>query len=157
MKSVLLIDDDAVVRGALSRHLEQEGWTVWQADDGEAGLTLFRKHTPAAVVTDLLMPGVNGFQVITKLRNESASHTRVIAISSKNFPSDKQRALELGADLFLVKPISPPALSSLLDELTASSRARKWASSGMTDKSMLVRFWGVRGSVPAPGPATVFY
>src|SRR6185503_9954196 len=104
MKTVLLIDDDAVVRGPLSRYLEQEGWTVWQADDGEAGLALFRKHHPQAVVTDLLMPSVNGFEVISELRRESASHTRVIALSTKSFASDRQRALRLGADLFLIKP-----------------------------------------------------
>jgi phosphoribosyl 1,2-cyclic phosphodiesterase/ActR/RegA family two-component response regulator len=157
MKTVLLIDDDAVVRGALSRHLEQEGWTVWQADDGDTGLPLFHKHNPAAVVTDLLMPSVNGFQVISQLRREPLSHTRVIAISTKNFPSDKQRALELGADLFLAKPISPAGLSSLLDDLTYNSPRVKTASTGLTDKSMLMRFWGVRGSVPSPGPGTVFY
>ena len=165
MKTVLLIDDDAVVRGALSRHLEQEGWTVWQADDGEAGLALFRKHHPQAVVTDLLMPSVNGFEVISSLRSESGFHARVVALSSKSFASDRQRALRLGADLFLIKPISPPALASLLDELTASSRKNEAAASdpksaprGAVDHdTMVMRFWGVRGSVPTPGPTTVFY
>src|SRR5947207_7573277 len=158
VKTVLLIDDDPVVRGPLSRHLEEQGWTVLQADNGDRGLTLFRKHRPDVIITDLLMPNVNGFQVISEMRKESeARHVRIIALSGKSFPSDKQKALKLGADLYLEKPISPPALSSLLSELTFGAHAADSAGDAQSGKSsMLMRFWRVRGSVPAPGPSTAF-
>ena len=157
VKSVLLIDDDRVIRAPLSWHLRQEGWTVIEADDGEMGLMLFRKHRPEVVVTDLLMPSINGFEVISELRKDSAAgHARIIALSSKSFPSDKEKALQLGADLFLVKPIVPATLSLLLDELTAGSRGAQEAPQA-EKATMLARFWGVRGSVPSPGPSTVFY
>src|SRR5258706_1345860 len=159
VKTVLLIDDDPVVRGPLSRYLEQEGWTVLQADDGDRGLALFRKHRPDVIVTDLLMPNVNGFQVISELRKDSeARHVRIIALSSKSFPSDKQKALKLGADLFLEKPVSPPTLSSLLSELTSGAHAVDSTAEPQSDNtSRLLRFSALRGPGPAPGPSTVFY
>src|SRR5439155_6303339 len=117
------------------------------------GLALFRKHRPDVIVTDLLMRSVNGFQAISEIRGDSASrHVRIVALSSKSFPSDKQKALRLGADLFLEKPVSPAALSSLLDELTAGARTTISIPEAQSENtSMLARFWGVRGSVPAPG------
>ena len=159
MKTVLLIDDETVGRKLLKRALEQAGWEVWEAADGEEGLSLFRKHRPAAVVTDLLMANVNGFQVISTLRTDSSSrHTRIIALSAKSFAADKQRAAEFGADVFVTKPVRPAEFVSLLENLIREADApRRVTDHESAEAAMQVRFWGVRGSVPAPGPGTVYY
>jgi len=160
MKTVLLIDDDSVVRKLLRQSLERSHWHVWEASDGEEGIAMFRKHQPSAVVTDLLMPNVNGFEVISTIRGESSSrHCRIVALSSKSFSSDKERALQIGADVFVGKPVVPSELESLLEELTGSREIEpdEKEGDGATPAPLQVRFWGVRGSVPSPGPATVYY
>src|SRR6267378_1272201 len=157
MKTVLLIDDEAVGRRLLSSTLEQAGWEVWEATDGEQGISLFRKHRPAVVVTDLLMANVNGFHVISTLRAESSSrHTRLIALSAKSFAADKERALQSGADVFMSKPVRPAEFVLLLEDLIGGPEAIQ-LQDAPARPAMQVRFWGVRGSVPAPGPATVYY
>lgn len=158
MKTVLLIDDEAVGCRLLRRALEQSGWEVWEATDGEQGIALFRKHRPAAVVTDLLMANVNGFQVISTLRAESSSrHTRIIALSAKNFGADKERALQFGADVFMSKPVRPEDFVLLLEDLIGKDSAQLPHQNAQPRPAMQIRFWGVRGSVPAPGPSTVYY
>jgi phosphoribosyl 1,2-cyclic phosphodiesterase/CheY-like chemotaxis protein len=158
MKTALLIEDDPVMLRLLSHILEEDGWKVWEAADGDKGIALFREHRPRAVITDLLLPRVNGFQVISAVRSESsAAHTRIVALSSKSFPSDKQRALELGADVFLEKPVNPAAFASLLNELTRAQTEEGQFQKGAATSPMRLKFWGVRGSVPTPGPNTVYY
>jgi len=97
--------------------------------------------------------------VISALRSESSSaHTRIVAISGKSFASDKQRALELGADVFVEKPVNPAAFRSLLNELIAKQQTESNETQPSLQSSrMQMRFWGVRGSIPTPGPNTVYY
>ncbi len=156
MKTVLLIDDDPVVRRLLTRSLEKAGWRIAEAEDADSGIKQFRKYRPEAVVVDLLMPNVNGFTAISMLREESSSpHTRIVAVSSKSFRADRERALQSGADVFMAKPLDPAELVSLLQELTAAPG--RGQTRGVEGPSIHVRFWGVRGSIPAPGPSTVYY
>ncbi len=159
MKTVLLIDDDAVVRTVLGGFLKKNGWQVWEAAEGEAGLTLARAHSPNAILCDLLLPGLNGFQLCAALRQDPAlSHTCIIAISSKKYPGDRQIALDAGADEFLSKPVNPQDLLRALErrvETMAPSAAPAVAVAPTPGPPVTVKFWGVRGSIPTPGPATV--
>ncbi len=159
MKTVLVIDDDADLRFALSAFLTSRGWEVVAASDGNAGLELARKHLPKAILCDLLMPGTNGFRVCSAIRDEdSLRYALLIAMSGKGFEDTRVAALEAGADEFLTKPIDLERLAALLDQVSGESRSPTEASSGLspTDPSF-VRFWGVRGSIPSPGPDTVRY
>ena len=158
MKTVLLIDDDHVVRTLLSRFLKENGWEVWEAQDGERGVELARHHHPSVVLSDLLMPRLNGFQVCTALRQEhSLQHTWIIAMSGKSFSGDRQQALDSGADEFLLKPVNPSELLALLNRFISSKTATAPAAPAPPAHATTVKFWGVRGSIPTPGPGTVFY
>lgn len=163
MKSVLLIEDEEDTRSTLAEFLASTGWRVLQADDGDVGLTLARRHRPDVVICDLLMPRCNGFQVCRAIRQHSRlSHTKIIVITGKE-ESDRQEALAAGAHEYLLKPLSLPRLARMLAEIAPSTSER---GGGVADESPVssacavgakIKFWGVRGSIPTPGPQTVHY
>ncbi|HXJ75093.1 MAG TPA: response regulator, partial [Candidatus Dormibacteraeota bacterium] len=160
MRTVLLIEDDLDVRSVLATLLRRQGWQVFEAAAGEAGLELARKHRPQAILCDLFMPGTNGFHVFSTLRADRAlGHSFLLAMSGRSFEDTRQSALEAGADEFLAKPIDPDRLLALLDRLVAPESPVY--RGGLTPESSAdaprIRFWGVRGSVPVPGPDTVRY
>ena len=160
MKAVLLIEDDDALRPMIAAALEQNGWKVLTAEDGEAGLDLARQHRPEVVVCDLLMPRCNGYQVCRAIRaNPELRTTRIVMISGRGYATDKLNALEAGADDYLVKPVEPHELRETLRRLTSekSSEAIKTPAAQGAPGPARVKFWGVRGSIASPGPSTVFY
>src|SRR5262245_15085853 len=160
MKTVLVIDDDADFRSSLTTFLREHGWQVVAAADGDAALVQARKHLPKVILCDLFMPGTSGFRVCTAIRNESAlRYSLLIAMSGRGFADTRRSALEAGADEFLPKPIEFSRLLSLLDRMTAPEPPAGQPA-GQVDyeaEPPFIRFWGVRGSVPVPGPDTVRY
>jgi phosphoribosyl 1,2-cyclic phosphodiesterase/CheY-like chemotaxis protein len=159
MKTILVIDDDAQLRSVLSTFLQRHGWAVIETGDGDHAVDLARKHLPQAILCDLLMPGTNGFRVCSAIRNDdSLRYALLVAMSGKGFEDTRQSALEAGADEFLAKPLDLEHLASLLDRMSAPAAPRnRPADAGASDGPPFIRFWGVRGSVPVPGPDTVRY
>ncbi len=163
MKAVLLIEDDDAMRPAIAALLEQNGWNVLTAQDGEEGINLARLHKPDVVVCDLLMPRCNGYQVCRAIRaTPELRDTKIVMISGRGYLTDKLNALEAGADEYLVKPVQPDELRATLRELTAESfpmeiRPGAPAPAAPDNRGARVKFWGVRGSIASPGPETVFY
>jgi len=158
MKSILVIDDDRELRQALTASLEHRGWQVISASDGEEGIELARKHLPKAILCDLLMPGKNGFRVCSAIRNDDAlKYSFLIAMSGKGFEDTRQSAMEAGADDFLAKPLDFDHLTSLLSHIVPDPPSKPLPAAPESAGSPFVKFWGVRGSIPAPGPDTVRY
>jgi phosphoribosyl 1,2-cyclic phosphodiesterase len=161
MKTILIIDDDAEYRQVMGEVLRQNGWEVLAAEEGEAGIRLAKTHRPAIILCDLLMPRCNGFQVCRAVRtDESLRSTKVIITSGRDYASDRQEALAAGADEYLTKPIESGGLFRVLSRLAGAagpSEAAAQAVPAASASSTRLRFWGVRGSVPTPGPSTVQY
>ncbi|HYE32726.1 MAG TPA: response regulator [Methylomirabilota bacterium] len=161
MKSILVIDDDHAYRGALTELLKAGGWSVLEAEDGETGLRLARETRPRIVLCDLLMPRCNGFQVCRALKAPTSSgpRTRVVVTTGSAYSTDRLNALEAGADEYLTKPVKPDALFTLLERLLGADDILRLQADDPKPQDPLtrVRFWGVRGSIPTPGPDTVFY
>lgn len=112
---VLVIEDEKPVREIVGEILKEAGYRVALADDGDTGLELFRSENPDAVVLDIRMPRVNGFDVLASIRK--SSDCPVIMLTALGGVSDKLRALDDGgADAYLVKPIGA-------DELIARVRS----------------------------------
>lgn len=111
---ILVVDDEPQIRRALRAALTGHGYEVDVADDGEAALIQLGARIPDAVVLDLVMPGINGFEVLRQTRTWSAAP--VIVLSARGQEGDKVRALDLGADDYLTKPFG-------MDELLARVRA----------------------------------
>jgi phosphoribosyl 1,2-cyclic phosphodiesterase/CheY-like chemotaxis protein len=161
MKTVLIIDDDADYRRLLCEILKMQGWRVLEAEEGEKGVELARRHRPQAVVCDLLMPRVNGFQVCRSIRGEmTLRQTKIVVTSGRDFESDRQAAREAGADEYLTKPFPPDRLIQLLSQFSENNDLpgeMPGVRAALSTASTRIKFWGVRGSIPTPGPATVRY
>jgi len=160
-KKVLIIDDDADYRALIGEVLQMEGWQVLQAPDGEAGLEAVSRERPDVVLCDLLMPRSNGFLVCRKIRGDfTLRHTKIIVTSGRDYDSDRLAAREAGADEYLTKPIKPYDLLALIARLTDETTIitqHSVARPLSPPKPAWLKFWGVRGSIPSPGPATVRY
>ncbi len=160
MKTIVLIDSDALTRTLLSHCLAGQGWRVFEADNGEAGLDLAIKHKPAAVLCDIRTPKRNGFKVCRLIREvPELRSTCVILTSVSRFGNDRDTGLAAGADAYLVKPILPADLLKALvrnengASVDVSENAPEPADKGPTT----IRFWGVRGSIPTPGRETAAF
>ncbi len=160
MKSLVLIDSDALTRTLISECLTGKEWRIFEAEDGQAGMDLVLTERPAAVLCDLRTPKRNGFQVCRTIREqESLKKTRVILMTVSRFSNDRETAFASGADDYLVKPIIPVELLRVLTlngENGAASRETQAVSPAAVGPTR-IRFWGVRGSIPSPGRETYGY
>ena len=101
-KTLLIIEDDGNIRELLRLYLEQEGYTVESASDGAEGLRAFKRIHPDLVLLDVMMPQMDGWQVIKEIR--AIFKTPVIMLTAKGETFDKVSGLELGADDYITKP-----------------------------------------------------
>jgi phosphoribosyl 1,2-cyclic phosphodiesterase/CheY-like chemotaxis protein len=167
MKNVLIIDDEAEYRAILGEILRQFGWEVLEAGDGEEGIRLAKLHRPAVVLCDLRMSKGDGFQVCRALRADHALRdTKLVITSGRDSEMDRRLAFEAGANSFLPKPISPAELFALLAQSAEATVAPGPSApvalptsefSSVCPARVRLKFWGVRGSIPTPGPSTVQY
>ena len=104
MTRVLLVDDEANLRHALTYALRQEGYDVAAAADGEEGMRLFHQALPEAVILDVMLPGIDGYEVCRRIRRES--DVPVIMLTARDQEIDRIVALEIGADDHIGKPFS---------------------------------------------------
>ncbi|TLS51523.1 response regulator transcription factor [Paenibacillus antri] len=114
-ETVLVIDDDEKITSMLRRGLAFEGYGVRTARNGAEGLEAIRQEEPDVIVLDIMMPGVDGWEVCRRLR-EAGSRVPVLMLTAKDEVSDRVRGLDAGADDYLVKPFA-------LEELLARVRA----------------------------------
>lgn len=118
MSEVLVVDDDPDIRNMLVFALEDAGFKVRKAGDGEAALAALEEHPPDLVVLDLMMPNVDGFGVLRGRRQRGlASSTRFLVLTAKTAERDFVRGWELGADEYLTKPFDPDRLIEMVKDL----------------------------------------
>jgi DNA-binding response OmpR family regulator len=103
---VLIVEDEPQLRQVLARYLERDGFSVRVAVDGRAALVELAARRPAAVVLDLMLPQLSGVEVLRKLR-DSGDDLPVIVMSARGSEPERVAGLELGADDYLPKPVSP--------------------------------------------------
>lgn len=111
---IVLVEDDTTIATMYTYQFEQDGHTVWTAEDGEAGLRLTREVMPDIVFLDVRLPKLDGFEVLTALREDPKTAELPVIILS-NYGSDemRQRGFELGAQDYLVKAsVTPVELAS---------------------------------------------
>jgi DNA-binding response OmpR family regulator len=102
---VLIVDDEDFLRKMIVMGFERDGFTVFQADNGEDAVKIAVQEIPELILLDLVMPRLLGFEVCQILRNdERFSKTAVIIMSAKSYRPDMDKAAELGADAYVVKP-----------------------------------------------------
>ncbi|MEI6494966.1 MAG: response regulator [bacterium] len=103
-KKILIVEDDEFLRSLTTKRLEKEGYAVAVAVDGESAVSAVRDNMPNLILLDLLLPGVNGFDVLEKLKaDEALKSIPVIVFSNLGQKEDIDKANSLGADDFLIK------------------------------------------------------
>ena len=116
--TVLLVDDEEPLRKALRDVLEDEGFRVFEAADGAQAIEQVDKRVPDVVVLDLMLPQVDGYEVLRMLRaRETTLNTRVIVLTAHGDEESEVRVFRAGADDFLAKPFRPRALSARIRAL----------------------------------------
>ena len=113
---VLAIDDDPAMTELLTLLLKTHGFKVLTANTGEDGLAIARKDSPDVVILDLMMPGMDGWQVCDQLR--TFSNVPILVFSALDNPGMVAGALDAGADDYLVKPVPSGVLIAHLNKLT---------------------------------------
>ena len=114
--TVLVVDDEPTITEVVSRYLEQAGYATNAAADGEAALALALRDRPDLVVLDLMLPGMDGLEVMHRLRDAAgARQVSVILLTAKGEATDRVIGLRLGADDYVVKPFSPAELVARVD------------------------------------------
>ena len=120
LTKLLIIDDDTLLTGSLKRFLEHKEFEVFTTNSGSTGIELARQLNPNVILLDLMMPGIDGWQTCTAIRE--FSQAPILIFSAVINPELVTRALDLGADDYLVKPTPPGVVASRLKRLARSAK-----------------------------------
>ena len=109
MKKILIVEDEESIRGFLKINLKRNGYEVIEVDNGEDGIKIAMNEKPAIVILDVMLPGIDGFNVCKRIREEE-KNIGIIMLTAKSQDIDKITGLEYGADDYIVKPFNPMEL-----------------------------------------------
>jgi DNA-binding response OmpR family regulator len=121
MATVLVVDDEPIVREVVVRYLEREGYATIEASDGEGARSLLERETPDLVVLDVMLPGTDGLELCRWIRGRS--ELPVIMLTARGEEADRIVGLELGADDYVTKPFSPRELAARVRTVLRRARA----------------------------------
>jgi DNA-binding response OmpR family regulator len=113
--SVLVVDDEPTIAEVVARYLDRAGYETRIAGDGLQAIEMAGAQRPDLVVLDLMLPGLDGLEVMRRLRDADHGHVAVILLTAKGEESDRVIGLRLGADDYVVKPFSPAELVARVD------------------------------------------
>ena len=138
MAKILVIDDEPSIVNLVTAYLKPEGYEVFTAADGNAGLKAARAYKPDLIVLDLMLPGKDGFEVLSQLRRES--NVYVILLTAKTEETDKLVGLSVGADDDVTTPFSPRELVARIK----SALRRLQPGTGAGSENMILAFRHIR-------------
>lgn len=117
---ILTVEDDERIRTAVRLALEDEGWDVDEASNGEDALAAFSREAADVVLIDIMLPGIDGFEVCRSIRRES--DVPIVMVTARDDTHDVVAGLEAGADDYLTKPFAPKELSARIRALLRRAR-----------------------------------
>ncbi|MGA0961704.1 MAG: response regulator transcription factor, partial [Ilumatobacteraceae bacterium] len=117
---ILSVEDDERIRQAVKLALEDEGWTVDEAESGEDAIEIFQRQPADVVLIDIMLPGIDGFELCRTIRR--LSDVPVVMVTARNDTHDIVAGLEAGADDYLTKPFAPKELSARIRALLRRTR-----------------------------------
>ena len=139
-----IVDDDRVFTQLMTKYLEAAGHHVSYDSSSMSALKKIIKQKPDGIILDLMMPGMDGFEVLKRLRSESSlDETKVVIVSGKSYEFDRKRAYEFGANGYITKPVDPKKSMTQLE----------W----ILEDWIKLTFWGVHGTLPVPSNQTTKY
>ncbi len=114
-RKVLVVDDEPTIVEIVGRYMARAGFETFEAVDGPAALRLAELHRPDLVVLDVMLPGIDGIEVMRQLHERPGPRTAVILLTARGEESDRLVGLRDGADDYVVKPFSPAELVARVD------------------------------------------
>ena len=139
MKKILVIEDDANIRESLVELLEMKSYTLLSADNGTDGLKLAQEQTPDLILCDVMMPGMNGYEVVEAIRKDSRlAKLPFIFLSAKAMDSDVEYGKNLGANSYLTKPFRAQDLFSVVDDLLDDNSGGNFGTGKILDQIEMV-------------------
>lgn len=127
-ETILLVDDEQNIIELATMYLEQEGFHVISARDGEAALERIKRDRPALVILDLMLPKIDGWQVCRKVRTES--DLPILMLTARDDDVDKIVGLEIGADDYMTKPFNPRELVARVKAILRRTEPRRAEPAG---------------------------
>ena len=121
MADILIVDDEENILNLVEAYLAADGHMVYKASDGKQGLALFRRHQPNLIILDIMLPGMDGLEVLQQLRRESDVY--VLLLTAKSEETDRVVGLTVGADDYLTKPFSPRELVARVKAILRRDRS----------------------------------
>lgn len=116
--SVLVVDDDALLRGAVCSYLAESGFAITQAASADDGLACARRERPQLLVLDVMMPGTSGIEMLERLRADAQlATTPVVLLTARGFTADRIRGYKAGCSAYITKPFDPEELVAILRAL----------------------------------------
>lgn len=121
MKKILIVDDEPNIVMALDYAFQKNNYQVFIARDGQEALDLLQNETPDAIILDIMMPKVDGYETLRQIKlNERLAPTKVVMLSAKNKEADIEKGLNIGADAYITKPFSVKKIVEQIQELLNS-------------------------------------
>lgn len=121
-KTILIVEDQQVLREIMKEYLSDEGYRVLEAGDGSQALELFQQHEIDLIILDIMLPEMDGWSVCRRIRK--TSNVAILMLTSRSDEDDTLLGFELGADDYVVKPCSPPILLARTKRLLESRQIR---------------------------------
>lgn len=119
-KKILIVDDEPNIVMTLEYAFKKKGYEVFIARDGSEALDILEYNYPEAVLLDIMMPQVDGYQTLKWIKNNAAlKHTKVVFLTAKSKTTDIEKGMDLGVDKYLTKPFSVKKIVSEITELLA--------------------------------------
>ncbi|MDO8847117.1 MAG: response regulator [Coriobacteriia bacterium] len=127
--NVLIIEDSATLRQMVTMSLEERGYKVWSAADGITALHSLTEHVPDAIILDLNLPDIDGFELCKRMKASPGSHNiPVLVMTGLDQPGFEIMAIEAGADDFIAKPVDPLVLDARIQMVVRRMRRERFAN-----------------------------
>jgi two-component system cell cycle response regulator DivK len=122
-RSVLVVDDSDDMRILLEQILDEEGYTLFFAEDGDTAIAQATEHHPGLILMDMSLPGMSGWEAVEQLRQMSDfKHTPIIAVTAHVLQADKERAFAIGCSAYLGKPFDLVEVLDMIDAQFTDAR-----------------------------------
>lgn len=122
-KKIMVVDDEPYIARVIKFKLEQEGYTVISANDGQSGLQKIKDEKPDMVLLDVMMPGLSGYEVCQKIKEDAElAGIPVVILTAKGQERDREQGLTMGASDYITKPFSPNRLLELVKSMIGEAK-----------------------------------